>query len=444
MRPNKGYYLILIAALAALALGPRVSASPAPVYVIDLHGPVWPVQADFVTRCIDDASRNGASAVILDVDTNGGMLDSADEVQKAIYEHDTDFPIVAFVHNKAFSSGALITLSCKYIAMTGGATLGSALPHPGMTGSPDAELLQAIQNRFKSIADMRGRNPAVAVAMVTAPSAIPSLGIKAGDILSLTTRQARDAGYCDVVANDYPDILAFLKLSGAPVQHEELGAWLEIALFIINPWVTVLLLGGGLALIAMELLTFHTHGLLALVGGALLALVFVAHIAVGVATVAGAMLFLLGVALFLVETHVFPGHGLAAFAGLVLVFVGMFMALGGSHANAMLSLSGAILVTCGALVAFFMYLPRSRVWQKIGQNSQQRATEGYVSSADYTGFVGKSGIAVTMLRPSGIAEVAGARLNVVTTGEYVKPGAPVEVTMVAGNRIVVHELPPPV
>lgn len=190
----------------------------------------------------------------------------------------------------------------------------------------------------------------------------------------------------------------------------------------------------------MELLTFHTHGLLALVGAGLLGAVFAAHIAVGAATVVGVMLVLLGVALFFVETHVFPGHGLSAFGALVLIFIGMFMALGGSHANALLSLSGAVLVTSGALIAFFMYLPRSGVWRKLGQNSQQRASEGYVTSADYTGFVGHDGIAVTMLRPSGIAEVDGSRLNVVTNGEYVVPGAHIEVVNVAGSRIVVHEL----
>lgn len=443
MRNVSSIALLFGVAAIALACASRATAAPAPVYIIDVHGPVWPVQADFVTRNIDDAARNGASAVILDIDTNGGLLDSADAMQKSIYGHDRDFPIVGWVHSKAFSSGALITLSCKYIAMTPGATLGSALPHPGIGETPDPELLQAIQNRFKSMAEMRGRNPNIAIAMVTAPAAIPSLSIKPGDILSLTTTEAQANGYCDVVASDYPDILAYLKLSGAPIEQRELGSGEELALIITNPWVTVVLLGLGIALIAMELLTFHTHGLLAIVGGILVASVFVANIVAGTATVAGLLVFLAGLALFLVETHFFPGHGLSAFAGLILVFIGMFMALGGSQANALFSLTTSILVTCAVLMAFILYLPRSRVWRKIGQNSQQRAIDGYVASADYTGFVGASGITVTLLRPSGIVEVNGHRLNVVTSGEFVQPGAPIEVVKVAGNRIVVQEVRPP-
>jgi len=434
---------VLALILGVAANGARAAAL-APVYIIDLHGLVWPVQADFVVRSIDEAARNGASAVILDIDTNGGVLDSADEMQKAIYGHDKDFPIVGFVHSKAFSSGALVTLSCKYIAMTPGATLGSALPHPGLSETPDPELLQAIQNRFKSMAERSGRNPNIAVAMVTAPAAIPSLGVKAGDILSLTTTQAKANGYCDVEANAYPDILTFLKLSGAPIQERTLGPGEEFAMMITIPWVTVVLLGLGIALIAMELLTFHTHGLLALLGGVFIAAVFIANIVAGAATVVGLLIFLLGITLFFVETHFFPGHGLSAFAGVVLVFIGMFMALGGNNGNALFSLSVSLLVTAGILLAFFLYLPRSGIWRKIGQNSQQRASDGYVASADYTRFVGAPGTTLTLLRPSGIAEVNGARLNVVTSGEFVQPGTPIEVVKVAGNRIVVQEITPPV
>ena len=434
--------LWLAAVVVALACAPRPATAAAnPVYIVDLHGPVWPVQADFVSKSLDDAAKNGAPAVILDIDTNGGVLDSADQMQKAIYAHEKDFPTVAFVHNKAFSSGAFVTLSCKYIAMTPGGTLGSALPHPGPTGDPDPELLQAIQNRFKSMADKSGRNPNIAVAMVTAPAPIPSLGIKTGDILSLTTKDAQANGYCDVVATDYPDILAFLKLAGSPIEHKELGSGVALAMLVTNPWLTVILLGIGIALIAMEMLTFHTHGLLAVLGGVMIASVMIAHLIAGASTIAGLLIFVAGIALFFVETHFFPGHGFAAVTGLLLIFAGMFLALGGANGNALFSMTGALIVTIGTLAAFFMYLPRSRVWQKIGQNSQQRASAGYVSSRDFTGSIGKSGVAVTLLRPSGTAEVDGERLSVVTSGEFVQPGAPIEVILVAGNRIVVRELP---
>lgn len=440
MRSVRLFLLFALASVTSFVMQP-VRAATAPVYVIDLHGRVWPGQADFVVKGLDEAAKNGASAVILDVDTYGGELESADAMQKAIVSHEKDYPTVGFVHNKAFSSGALVTLSCKYIAMTPGAALGSALPHPDISGSdPDKELLQAIQNRFKSMAEKSGRNPNIAVAMVTAPAPIPSLGVKEGDILSLTTTQAKANGYCEVVASDYPDILAFLKLSGAPIERRQLSTSQEWAMGVTNPWVTIILLGLGIALIAMEMLTFHTHGLLAIVGGLLLALVFAAYIVAGTGTAAGLLLFLAGVALFFIETHVFPGHGIAATLGLVLIFIGMFMTLGGTSGHAVFSMTGAVLVTIGTLGAFFIYLPRSRVWKKIGQNSQQHASEGYVSSQDYTGFVGASGIAVSLLRPSGTAEINGERLSVVTEGDFVQPGAPIEVVHVAGSRIVVREL----
>jgi membrane-bound serine protease (ClpP class) len=419
----------------------RVHAA-APVYIIDVHGEVWSGQADLVKQGLDDAAKAGASAVILDVDTDGGVLDSANDIQKAIYAHDSDFPIVGYVHDKAFSSGSLITLSCKVIAMAPGATFGSALPHPGPTSaSPDPELLQAVQNMFRATAERRGRNQTIAAAMVTANDPIPSLGVKAGDILTLTTNQAKANGFCDVVAPDYPAIMAYLGVAGAPVVHRELSDWQVLAQEITTPLATILLVAVGLALVIFELVTLHTWGVAGILGGIMIGIVFIAHIAVGMAGWIGLIVFIAGILFLLFETHVFPGHGLAALAGLICIFMGMFYALGGTNGNAAVTVSVSILVTVGFLIAFFMYLPRSRVWRKMGQSMQQKASEGYVASQNYTEFVGLSGVAVTLLRPAGIAEVDGARLNVVTTGELVQPGSPVEVITVQGNRIVVRALP---
>jgi membrane-bound serine protease (ClpP class) len=442
-RIGMGALIVAVLLLSSVARGIAQTDGPAArgaVYVIDVHGDIEPILADFVVSSLDDAAKAHARAVILDMDTNGGLLDSADQIQKAIYNHDNDFPIVGFVHNKAFSSGALITLSCRYIAMTSGATLGSALPHPGLDESPDKELLQAIQNRFKSLAAARRRNPDIAVAMVTAPKAIPSLGISPGDILSLTQQQAKTNGYCDIVAQNNSEILASLKINSSNTVVKDLGGWQVFTSVLLNGWVTILLIGAGMALIIAETLTMHTNGLLAILGMVLIGIVFAAHVGVGSGSFAGVLVFLGGIALFLVEIHLFPGHGIASVLGLICLFGGMFFALGGNHSNALFSTVGSLIVTIGALAAFFIYLPRSPVWRKLAQNSQQSHDAGYVSSADFSGYLGKHGMAITTLRPSGVAEVDGVRLSVVTKGDFVSPGAQLEVVNVNGGRIVVEAL----
>lgn len=430
-----------VLALAAGSHSPVWAAGPGKVYVIDVHGMVWSGMAQFVQSKLDDAAQHGAAAVILDVDSPGGYLAAAVDIKKAIISHDRDFPTVGYSHSMAASSAALITLSCKYIAMAPGATLGTAQPHPSLAGGePDPEELSWARAEFRSTAEFRGRNPNIAVAWVTAPDAIPALGIKPGDILSMDVAQAQKYGYCDVVANDYPDILAFLHLSGAEIVPEHRDFWEEAALWITDPWVTVILLGLGMALVIIEMLTLHSWGLAGVIGGVVVGLVLIAHIIAGTASWLGIIVLLAGIGLLLFETHLFPGHGLAALAGLVCIFLGIFWALGGSQGNALFPTLMSILVTLGIIIAFFIYLPKSPVWRVLGQNMQQKAALGYVATSDFTGYLGQRGVAVTLLRPSGSADIEGMRLNVVTEGAFLPAGTAVEVVKVQGNRIVVREV----
>ena len=231
----------------------------------------------------------------------------------------------------------------------------------------------------------RGRNPGYAAAFVAADTALPSVSVKPGDSLTLTTQQAQRVGYADVVAPDYPAVLAKMDLPAAALVPVQLNTWSLTALWVSQPWVTILLLALGLALVVMEMLTLHSWGVAGIIGGALVLLIFAAHITVGTATWVGVVLFLAGIALLLFETHVFPGHGVSALAGLILIFLGMFYALGGIQTGAIYSAGAALLVTVGILIAFFSYLPRSPIWKKIGQPMRQSAAAGYVSSRELHG-----------------------------------------------------------
>ncbi len=432
--------LLFLSVLLLLLLSPPASAAGSKIYVIDVHGTVWQGQANFVKQKLDEAAAQGASAVILDVDTFGGFATAAVDIKDAIISHDKDYATVAYVHNRALSSGSLISLSCKYIVMNPGATLGSAQPHPGFGGGePDPELLSWARKEFESTAEFRGRNPAIAEAWVTAPAALPALGVKEGDILTLTTSQAQANGYCDLVATGIPDIESFLKLPGATLVVNHMDFWQTSAQWISNGWVTALILGLGLALVVAEMMTLHSWGIAGLIGGVAVLIVFAAHIIAGAGAWIGILIFLAGIALLLFETHVFPGHGLAAAGGLVCIFIGIYYAIGGPATDPLMPTVTAFLVTVGILIAFFAYLPKSRIWRMLSQNMQQRASAGYVSSADYTGLLGLTGSAATVLRPSGVAEIEGRRFTVVTEGSFLSPGAPLEVVRVQGSRIVVRE-----
>jgi len=214
------------------------------------------------------------------------------------------------------------------------------------------------------------------------------------------------------------------------------GAWNELARWIVSPWATIVLLALGCLLLFVDLLTLHTWGLAGTLGVVAIGLVFASHITVGGAGWIGVVLALAGVALLLLETHVFPGHGMAGVAGLVLLFAGMFYALGGSE-NALFALSVSMALTVASILGFFAYLPKSPVWKKLGQQMQQRASLGYVTSSDQTHFLGRIGRTATVLRPSGVADIDGVRLDVITEGDFLEPGTPVMVIKVEGSRVVV-------
>jgi membrane-bound serine protease (ClpP class) len=416
--------LLLLALLFFTATGTQ--AAPPQVVVLNIHGTIWPGTAAFVRQQLDTAYRQGAAGVILDLDTTNGSPASANEIKQSILDHATAFPIAAFVHDRALGPGSLIAVACKTIAFSPAASLGDA----------DA----GAKSDFQAAAEANGRNPALAAAFVSADSDLPALGVKAGDRLTLTAKQAQSNGYADLIASYPSELLAKMGpgVAGAQLQTVSLAPWDAFALWITQPWATVLLLALGLALIIIEVVTLHSWGIAGIAGGVLVGLIFAAYITIGAATWVGVLLFLGGCGLLLLETHILPGHGWPALVGLTLIFIGLFYALGGSQAGALYPAATALFVTLALVVTFFLYLPRSGVWKRLGQPMRQTALAGYVSSDDYTGFLGHYGIAVTLLRPSGTAEFDGVRLPVVSEGEFVSPGTQVQIVTVQGSRIVVR------
>ena len=412
--------LLLLLTLPAHAAPPQVS-------VISIHGTIWPGTAVFVKKQLDLAYQQGAAGVILDLDTAGGSPAAANEIKQAILDHSAAFPIAAFVHDRAVGPGSLIAVACKTIAFAPGGTLGGA-----DEGGSKAD--------FSAAASANRRNPAIAAAFVSADSDLPAYNVKAGDPLTLTAAQAQQAGYADLVTALPSAVAAKMSpsLAGAQLVPVEMSLWQSVALWVTQPWATVLILALGLALIFAEILTLHSWGVAGIGGGILVALIFAAYIAVGAATWVGVLLFLIGAALLLLETHVLPGHGWPAFTGLALIFVGLFYALGGPGGGALYPAAVSLVMTLAILVAFFLYLPRSGVWKRLGLPMRQTALAGYVSADDYTSFLGQFGTAVTLLRPSGTAEIDGVRLSVVSEGEFIPEGTPVQVVMVQGSRVVVR------
>ncbi|MCL2223092.1 MAG: hypothetical protein FWC20_12115 [Oscillospiraceae bacterium] len=150
------------------------------------------------------------------------------------------------------------------------------------------------------------------------------------------------------------------------------------------------------------------------------------------------VLFVVGMILVIAEMFQ-PGFGLFGTFG-VLTLIGCIFVTANTVAEGVIL---TIAITIILLILFFVFLillSRGKIPGKLILEQAEKKEDGYVGTADYSIFLGKTGLVTTLCRPVGSADFNGKRLEVVTTGEYIEQGASVEVIEVEGNRVVVREV----
>jgi len=150
--------------------------------------------------------------------------------------------------------------------------------------------------------------------------------------------------------------------------------------------------------------------------------------------------FILGIIALVLEVFVFTGFGVAGVIGIILMGWGILL-LAVDITQVASALVIALLTTIVLLLAGIKLGSRYKMWYRLTLQNRQRNEEGYVAPAAGLAFlVGKEGVALTPLRPSGAAEIDGLRVDVVTEGEFVAVGTGVRVVKVEGTRVVVKAI----
>lgn len=419
----------LLMGLAGLSAG--VAAPPATareVLVVPIQGTVDDGMAHLVDRAIDDANSSHPAAVVLDINTPGGLVEAAFEIRDALLR--AQVPTLAFVGQRAFSAGALITLSAQKIVMAPGASLGAAEPIPKTT-----KVVSALRAEFASTAARNHRNPLLASAMVDANVNAPAYKV-AGAILTLTADEAKRAHYADAIEPTLQDALHFAKLDGLPLRTAQYTLGEELARFATSPEVSGILLTLGVLGLLIEMQTLH--GIAGLIGIGALALFFGVHIYAGFSNAFVLVLAVFGIAAILFELHVLPGHGVSGVVGALALTAAVFLAFGGVQFmySAAQALAIALVLSIIAIAVALRIFPHSAFMKRFVFSSAQGAD--YVSSRSYAYLLGHAGRAASFLRPAGVALVDGERVNVLTEGEFVAAGTPIQVTRVEGSRIFVR------
>lgn len=402
------------------------------VYVIPITGMIDAGQAEFVERGLSEAARMQAAMVILEVNTPGGLVEAALEIRSALLA--SEVPTTAYVTGGAISAGSLITIACEQIAMRPGATIGAAEPRIGMERA-DEKYVSYFAKEMASTAEVNGRRTDIAEAMVDVDKEIPGLSEK-GKLLTLTYREAQEVGYADFIVESRTELLTELNLSGSDVTEFAPSLAERFMRVVTNPYVAPLLLTIGIAGIVIEAFTIG-WGIAGTIGVLSLALYFGGNLVAGFSGWEAVLLFLFGMILLAVEAFM-PGFGVFGIGGIVCMIVSIILAAP-SWETGIISLIFAIVGTIILLMLSFKLLRKRKLWSKLVLSTTYKKEDGYIpQSQDLSGYVGMTGRAYTPLRPAGTVVLEdGARLDVVTGGEFIARDEKVVIQAVEGIRVVV-------
>jgi membrane-bound serine protease (ClpP class) len=439
LRPMKKHLvLVALSSLVLLSFFPSVSADEHPsapvVLDLNLHGVVEPILATYVDEGIADAERRQAALILITMDTPGGLSDSMQDIIKHILA--SRVPVAVYITPtgaRGASAGFFILLSADIAAMAPGTHTGAASPVIAIGGwqlQVDETMKRKILNDalafLRSYAEKRGRNATLAESAVT-------------DAKAFTDKEALDGKLIDLVAPTTDDLLRQLDgrqitrfdgsktkllLLNARLMPFELSGRQKFLARIVEPDIFFVLLIIGV----LGLYTEFTHpGVIApgVVGGicAVLAL-YAMHILP--VNIAGVLLILLALALFILEAK-YTSHGVLAAGGIISMLLGAMFLIRSPLTAGGVSLGVALSVTLpfGVLTVFLMRLVlRSRSWKT------QTGREEMINA---------QGIVVTPLADGaeGMIRVHGELWRAISN-QSVPAGKPVRVLKMEGLRLYVE------
>lgn len=404
------------------------------VYVVPVEREVERGLEAFLSRVTEEAVEAGADHIIFEIDTPGGRVDSAGQIAQMLQS--LEIPTTSFVVNEALSAGSYIALNTDHIYMSPHATMGASGIITADGNAADKKAQSAWLAQMRSAAESKGRDPLYAEAMADPSIDLPEYGAPAGAYLTLGPSTAMEVGYSEGTVDDRNELLNELGLSSANVVETEPTLAEEVARFLTNPVVVPILLSVASLGLIVEIFSpgFGIPGIMGIIA---LLLFFYGHFVAGLAGMEAVVLLILGIVLIILEFFV-PG-GIVGILGAGAIVGSLFLS-GYDVGHMSMSIGIAFLVAVIVAVILFKRIGMDKgVFRHVILKDQNTSDQGYVSSANRNDLVGKTGVAITPLRPSGTGEFDDERLDVVTEGSYIERGKTITVVNVEGVRVIVRE-----
>ncbi len=433
--------LMLIFLVAGSWLPGRVSAETGeksgPVYIIPVDQKIETGLEKFMRRGFKEAAKMNAGLVVLEINTPGGLVDTADKIGQMI--RDSKIPTLAYIQGNAASAGSYIALNADKIAMKPGSMIGAAAM-VDRTGKrvDDAKLVAYWKSKMSAAAESSGRDSKIAEGMADINMVVdmPAIGEKKekGDIIALSSEQALKVGYADHIASTPEEAIQWMGYSTDDVFRIEHTGAEKVAAFLTHPTVMIILLFLGIAGVVIELM-IPGFGVPGIIGVVAFVLYFFGNYVAGFAGSETWLLFIIGLILMILEMFV-PSFGILGILGAVSLIAGVVRAAyDTTHALFSLGIAFAAAVVVVVIVAIIF--KEKGIWNRFILKESLTKEQGFVPTDAKEDLLGKSGVSVTPLRPAGTVDVEGERIDVVTDGEFVATGTPVKVVRVEGARIVV-------
>ena len=412
----------------ALVVVAHAAAEPTPVSLIHIEGVINPVTIRLVELAIDRAQAQRSQALIIELDTPGGLERSMRGIVQRMLN--AELPVIVYVAPtgaRAASAGVFITMAAHVAAMAPATNIGAA--HPvALSGGVDKESMKKIENDaaafIRTVALERGRNADWAEKAVR-------------QSVSITEREAVQLKVVDLIAASVPELLdkidgrtvktikgpRTLATRGAPVKPIEVGFRDRVLNVITDPNVAYILMMLGTIGLLAEL---YNPGAIfpGVIGAISIILAFFAFQSLPI-NYAGLLLILLGLALLIAEIK-FVSHGVLAIGGVVAMGLGSLMLFDAPEASGLRISWGVIIATVGTTAGLFLFVITAGV-----RAFARRPLLGV------SGLVGETAVARGPLAPEGQVAVHGEIWRAVAEGGSVEDGAVVRVVDVQGLTLKV-------
>lgn len=492
----------LVALLAAAcSRSPEAPAETAPPALRAAHvlveGEIDVGTQALLARAIRAAQSEGATTLVIEIDTPGGAIDVLWQIQKQLLQAESEgLDLVAWIHGHAVSAGSFVALVCPRIYIASSGTIGSAMPviagPEGIQALPEEGGVREKQTsflraQFASMAEKRGRPPSLAQAMVDADVEVRRVEIDGearlvtgdewdalrqtsaehemlemivprGKLLNLTAKRAIELGLADGIADTLPAVLAKVGIDADAVTPVLLRSRSEDAVAWIQRLAPLLLLGAIVcAWTEIKQPGFGLPGILAI---ACLTLLVAGKWLAGLADIPHIVAIALGAALVAVEVFLLPGMLWAGIAGAVLIVGGLVLGSVGPGfdfgsaidrdlvIDASLSTLGAAAVAVVAALVLSRFIQRTPVARGLVLTPPLAGFGGALPEADAQRAAppaaGALGRALTDLRPVGKVALDSApahELEARAHGAALDRGMRVRVVEVSVGRLVVEPYP---